>query len=76
MDNSSFDFISIILSNFEAANESDATIRLTTLEIAERISQHTGKVIAISDIYDKLNEMHFIQASSSDMEFHWLLKQK
>lgn len=76
MEEKEFDFSNIILQSFEPATESNATVRLTTNEIIQRIYEHTGIKPTAKDLYQKLESLNFIFATSSDMEFHWLLKQK
>ena len=71
------DFATVIIANFSPADSAeDATLRLSTAEISERIKEHFGQIVTDHEVYLKLKEFGFKEYSDSEMVFFWLLKQK
>lgn len=77
MEKTTIDFAPVIIANFSPVDSAeDATLRLSTAEISERIQEHFGQSVTDFEVYTKLKELGFKESSDSEMGFCWLLKQK
>lgn len=76
MESPAVDFSTLISSFFAPANTEDANLKLTTKEIAEKISEHYGSKVTVSDVHTKLTELGFIAMPDADLDVYWLLKSK
>ena len=70
------DFSSLITTFFAPANEEDANLRLSSKEIADKISDHFGSQVKVADVHAKLTELSFIAMPDAELNVFWLLKSK